>query len=69
MPRTTIDGKDCFYQDLGKGYPILFGHSYLWSSKMWEPQLKELSRGFRCIIPDLWDHGQSGHLHASTTSS
>ena len=68
MPRATIEGKSCFYQDLGNGYPILFGHSYLWSSKMWEPQIKELSKRFRCIVPDLWDHGGSDHLDKKETS-
>ncbi len=59
MPIMTIDGKSCFYQDRGTGFPLLFGHSYLWSSEMWEPQLEALSQEFRCIAPDLWGHGQS----------
>lgn len=66
MPKATIGGKTCFYQDIGKGFPILFGHSYLWSSHMWEPQLKKLSASYRCIAIDLWDHGNSGHLNERT---
>mgnify|MGYP000300711839 CR=1 FL=1 len=62
MPTASIDGKNCAYQDIGEGFPILFGHSYLWSSKMWEPQIEELSKSFRCIVPDLWNHGQSDQL-------
>lgn len=66
MPTTLINGKSCFYQDIGKGFPILLGHSYMWTSNMWEPQLKSLTaKGFRCIAPDLWDHGKSGHLDAN----
>ena len=26
---------------------------------MWEPQIKTLSRSYRCIVPDLWGHGRS----------
>lgn len=66
MPTTLINGKTCFYQDVGEGYPILLGHSYMWTSNMWDPQLKSLTdKGFRCIAPDLWDHGKSGHLNAN----
>ncbi len=64
MPTMSIEGATCFYQDIGEGYPILFGHSYLWSSEMWKPQLMALSQEFRCIAVDLWDHGQSGCLPA-----
>lgn len=64
MPTTLIRGKRCFYQDIGEGYPLLLGHSYLWASTMWEPQLKHLPQEFRCIAVDLWDHGQSGCLDA-----
>ena len=65
MPTFSIDDKSLFYQDVGRGYPILFGHSYFWSSEMWRPQLDVLSKEFRCIAVDLWDHGKSGHLPAS----
>ncbi|MCH9630411.1 MAG: 2-hydroxymuconate semialdehyde hydrolase [Chlamydiia bacterium] len=68
MPYTIIEGKNCSYQDLGEGFPILLGHSYLWSSEMWQPQLEELSKEFRCIVPDLWDHGESDHLTGSSTT-
>lgn len=66
MPTISIAGRTCFYQDVGTGYPLLLGHSYLWTSDMWQAQLKTLSQKFRCIAPDLWDHGQSGHLNTNT---
>ncbi len=68
MPTISIDGKTCFYQDRGEGYPVLLGHSYLWTSDMWEPQLQSLSKEFRCIAVDLWDHGQSGSIGTNTYS-
>lgn len=64
MPTLLIGKKRCFYQDLGEGYPIILGHSYLWNSKMWKPQLSIWSKEFRCIAIDLWDHGESDHLDA-----
>ena len=59
MPYITVKGRKVFCLDEGEGFPVLFGHSYLWDSSMWEPQLKELSGSYRCIAPDLWAHGRS----------
>jgi pimeloyl-ACP methyl ester carboxylesterase len=47
------------YLDQGNGFPLLLGHSFLWDSRVWAPQLELLSQHFRCIVPDLWSHGQS----------
>lgn len=55
----TVDGQQMAYQDFGQGPVIVFGHSYLWDSQMWLPQVEVLSRSYRCIVPDLWAHGLS----------
>lgn len=62
MPQIVIHGKNCYYDDIGEGYPILFGHSYLWRRDMFRPQIEALSKEYRCIAPDLWSHGQSDPL-------
>lgn len=59
MPKINLKGHTLHYLDQGKGYPLLFGHSYLWDSHMWRPQIEKLSQNFRCIVPDLWSHGLS----------
>ncbi len=59
MPCITINDKELYYEDRGEGFPLLFGHSYLWDDAMWEPQVEALSRQYRCIVPDLWGHGRS----------
>lgn len=64
MPTMTINGRQLHYLDEGEGFPILFGHSFLWDSQMWRPQLDLLSKNYRCLVPDLWDHGLSDHLNA-----
>ncbi|WP_420421008.1 alpha/beta fold hydrolase [Simkania sp.] len=68
MPTIELRGKTCFYQDRGEGYPLLLGHSFLWDSAMWQPQIEELSKHYRCIVPDLWSHGQSDPLSSTATS-
>jgi hypothetical protein len=35
----TIHGRQVAYIDQGKGFPVLLGHSYLWDSEMWRPQI------------------------------
>ncbi|MGL0941018.1 alpha/beta fold hydrolase [Vibrio vulnificus] len=59
MKTFVIDGKSMAYQDVGQGPVLLFGHSYLWDSQMWAPQIEFLSQSYRCIVPDLWAHGES----------
>jgi pimeloyl-ACP methyl ester carboxylesterase len=62
MPNLFFNGKQFAYQKLGKGFPILFGHSYLWSASMWHPQIEAFSGDYCCIIPELWGHGNSDSL-------
>lgn len=57
-----ITGKQLSYLDIGQGPALLLGHGYLLDSTVWTPQLVTLSQHFRCIVPDLWGHGQSDIL-------
>ncbi|WP_108651998.1 alpha/beta fold hydrolase [Dongshaea marina] len=68
MQTFTIEHRKMRYLDLGQGPVIVFGHSYLWDSAMWEPQLELLSQHYRCIVPDLWAHGQSDIAPEKTRS-
>ncbi len=56
------------YSDTGTGFPVLLGHSYLFDKSMWSPQIDTLAKYFRVIATDLWGHGQSPALPASTSS-
>ncbi|MGY3568722.1 alpha/beta fold hydrolase [Vibrio paucivorans] len=64
----SIDGQTMHYLDQGDGPVLLFGHSYLWDSAMWAPQVEALSQSYRCIVPDLWAHGSSEAAPATTRS-
>jgi len=59
MPTVTIKGQAMHYEDHGSGFPLLFGHSYLWNAAMWQPQVAALAGNYRCIVPELWGHGRS----------
>lgn len=52
-------GSKQYYLDEGNGFPILFGHSFLCSSEIWESQVNLLKSRHRCIVPDLPSHGKS----------
>ncbi|MGR5244762.1 MULTISPECIES: alpha/beta fold hydrolase [Vibrio] len=68
MNKFEIEGQQLAYLDIGEGPVLLFGHSYLWDSQMWAPQIEVLSQSYRCIVPDLWAHGESEAAPVSTHS-
>ncbi len=68
MPSCIINGREMHYLDQGEGFPLLLAHSILWDGRVWGPQLKLLSQHFRCIVPDLWSHGQSQPVNESDLS-
>ena len=50
MPHlTTDDGVQLYYEETGKGAPIVFVHEFAGDLRSWEPQLRYLSRRYRCI--------------------
>jgi non-heme chloroperoxidase len=58
----TKDGTTLFYEDSGKGKPLVLIHGWPLSSAMWEYQLNELpERGIRCIAYDRRGFGRSDH--------
>lgn len=57
--RQTIDGLSVEITGPEDGRPVLFGHSLLLDGRMWEAQIPDLSRTFRCINIDFRGHGQS----------
>ncbi|QYJ99400.1 alpha/beta hydrolase [Shewanella alkalitolerans] len=64
----NLNGQQMSYLDIGQGPVLLLGHSYLWDSAMWAPQLAHLSQHYRCIVPDLWAHGHSDVLPSGCRS-
>jgi pimeloyl-ACP methyl ester carboxylesterase len=53
------------YRQAGAGFPLLFGHSFLWDADMWAPQVAYFRDSFRCITPEIWGHGLSPMLNKS----
>ena len=57
---TTSDGTQIFYNDWGKGQPIVFSHGWPLSADAFEDQMFFLAgHGYRCIAHDRRGHGRS----------
>lgn len=50
MPHlTTDDGVRLHYEETGSGTPVVFVHEFAGDSRSWEPQVRYLSRRYRCV--------------------
>jgi pimeloyl-ACP methyl ester carboxylesterase len=49
MPYADAKGIKLYYEEAGKGYPVVFVHEYADDLYSWEAQLRHFSRRYRCI--------------------
>jgi len=51
MPTATADdGERLYYEETGTGTPIVFLHEFAGDHRSWEPQVRQFSRLYRCIV-------------------
>ena len=57
---TTKDGTQIYYNDWGKGQPVVFSHGWTLSSEAFEDRMFfRASHGYRCIAHDRRGHERS----------
>jgi len=49
MPYADSKGVRLYYEEAGKGTPIVFVHEFAGDLRSWEPQMRHFSRRYRCI--------------------
>jgi len=49
MPYANSKGVQLYYEEAGKGVPVVFVHEFAGDIRSWEPQLRYFSRRYRCI--------------------
>ena len=55
----TEDRAKIYYEDHGKGQPIVLVHGWICSAKFWQKNAPELAKEFRVVTLDLRGHGSS----------
>ncbi len=45
----TDDGVKLYYEETGRGFPMVFVHEFAGDCRSWEPQVRYFSRRFRCV--------------------
>jgi len=59
MPRARINGVGLYYEVNGQGPPLLLGHGFAGTARMWDTQVRPLSQRHEFITYDLRGHGQT----------
>ena len=55
----TKDSVTIYYDDTGRGHPLVFVHGWSFSGAVWRMQREFFSTRYRCVSPDLRGHGNS----------
>lgn len=62
MASVQNQGLSISFEDVGVGRPLVLGHSFLCSSKMWREQVPALAEKYRVLNLDLRGHGNSSEV-------
>jgi non-heme chloroperoxidase len=61
LTTTAVPATEIYYEDAGKGQPVVLIHGWPLSGRMWEGQVNALTdAGYRCITYDRRGFGNSG---------
>jgi len=50
MPKArSSDGAELYYEETGRGFPLLFVHEFAGDHRSWAPQVRHFSKTYRCV--------------------
>lgn len=49
MPKARVNGVNLFYEEVGRGTPLLFVHEFAGDYRSWRPQVEFFARRYRTI--------------------
>lgn len=55
----SVNGKNIYYESYGKGEPLFLLHGYTFTSKSWQPYVKDYFENYEVFLIDLTGHGKS----------
>jgi aminoacrylate hydrolase len=61
MPKVSIGDAEIYYEESGRGHPLLLVPGLSGQGSFWSPQVADFSRDFRVVIHDHRGAGQSTH--------
>ena len=59
MPIAKVNGIGIYYEEAGRGRPLVWSHGFACGAKMWEPQVAAFADRYRVIVYDVRGHGAS----------
>lgn len=62
MASVQHQGLSISFEDIGAGRPVVLGHSFLCSGKMWREQVPALAENYRVLNLDFRGHGKSSEV-------
>ena len=58
----TINGLKIYYEESGKGMPVILLHHFFATASQWKTFVPELAKKYRVIAVDLPGHGRSDYM-------
>ncbi len=49
MPIARVNGVELYYEETGRGFPLVWSHEFAGDHRSWEPQVRYFSRRYRVI--------------------
>jgi pimeloyl-ACP methyl ester carboxylesterase len=59
MPTARLNGVGIYYEDWGRGRPLVWSHGFACGARMWQPQVEWFAERYRVITYDVRGHGAS----------